>query len=263
LAENATIQRPRPHFYNGVSLMANKFVIAAVVLVIGGVLAVAGLWAADNHPDGRNASRVERRIAEIYGRPDEGSDDKIIGDILLERFYAVDPETGQRYVADVVKGRVKEIQNWTNEFGTTFYTLVLERQSLQNQRQALRSYVREIAPPELEPSASYLGIVMQPGASDDAMAVNFDGTLPVGRQPFYVWNRRPMYDTLLTQPIGSIASPQLMPSKGYNFLLSNSELWPYFKTAFNVQKAVWVSEQILVDATSPQHKIAFYQRLGG
>jgi len=242
--------------------MTHKLAVAAVVLAIAAVLVPVGVWAANNHPDGRNQSRVERRIAEIFGRPDQGSDDKVIGDILMERFYAVDPDTGQRYVADVVKGRVKEIQSWTNEFGTTFYTLVLERQTLQNRRQMLRSYVREMAPPQLEASASYLGLVIQPGAADDAMAVNFDGTVPVDRQPFFVWNRRPMYDTLLTLPLGSIAAPQLMPSKGYNFLLSNSDLWPYFKTAFNVDKAVWVSEQILVDATTPQHRLAFYQRLG-
>src|ERR1051325_7122287 len=120
MADNAPLRRPRPHFYSGVSLMTNKLVIAAVVLVIAAVLVPVGVWASNNHPDGRNASRVERRIAEIYGRPDEGSDDKVVGDILIERFYAVDPETGQRYVADVAKGRVKEIQNWTNEFGTTF-----------------------------------------------------------------------------------------------------------------------------------------------
>jgi hypothetical protein len=242
--------------------MANRFVIAAVVLVVAVVLVPVGVWAANNHPDGRNVSRVERRIAEIYGRPDEGSDDKPVGDILIERFYAVDPETGQRYVADVVKGRVKAIQNWTNEFGTTFYTFVLERQSLQNQRQTLRGFVRELAPPDVESSITYLGLVLQPGASDDAMAVNFDGTLPVGRAPFYVWNKRPMYDTLLTQQITALAAPQLMPSKGYNFLLSTSEIWPYFKTAFNLNKAIWVSEQILVDATSPQHRLAFYQRMG-
>src|SRR5438552_3801426 len=153
--------------------MANKFIIAGVVLVTAAVLVPVGVWAANNHPDGRNASRVERRIAEIYGRPDTGSDDKVVGDILIERFYAVDAESGQRYVADVVKGRVKEIQSWTNEFGTTFYTLVLERQSLQNQRQTLRSFVRELTPPELESSVAYLRLVVQPGA-DDAMAVNFD-----------------------------------------------------------------------------------------
>ena len=179
MAENATLPRPKPHFYNGVSLMRHKLAIAAVVLVIAGVLVPVGVWASNNHPDGRNASGVERRIAQIYGRPDEGSDDKVVGDILIERFYAVDPESGQRYVADVAKGRVKEIQSWTNEFGTTFYTLVLERQSLQNQRQPLRSFVRELAPPQLENSAAYLGLVVQPGAADDAMAVNFDGTVPV------------------------------------------------------------------------------------
>jgi hypothetical protein len=94
------------------------------------------------------------------------------------------------------------------------------------------------------------------------MSVNFDGTLPVGREPFFVWNHRPLYDTLLTQQITALTAPQLMPSKGYNFLLSTSDLWPYFKTAFNVNKAIWVSEQILVDATSPQHRVAFYQRMG-
>jgi hypothetical protein len=103
---------------------------------------------------------------------------------------------------------------------------------------------------------------VQPG-TEDAMAVNFDGTVPIGREEFYVWNRKPMYDTLLTVPIGSLGSPQLMPSKGYNFLLSNTDLWPYFKTAFNVNKATWVSEQILVDATSPANRIVFYQRLTG
>ena len=101
---------------------------------------------------------------------------------------------------------------------------------------------------------------MVPG---EPLRLVFDGTVPVGREPFFVWNHRPLYDTLLTQPIGSIVAPQIMPSKGYNFLLSNSDLWPYFKTAFNLNKAVWVSEQILVDATSPEHRLAFYQRLSG
>ena len=242
--------------------MTRWWAIAAVVVIGAAVLIPVGVWASNNHPDGFNRSRVERRIAEIYGRPDVGSDDKVVGDILMERFYAVDPESGQRYVADVVKGRVKEIQNWTNEFGTTYYTLVLERQTLQNQRQALRGFVQKLAPPPLESGVSYLGLILQPGL-DDAMAVNFDGTLPVGRSEFFVWNRRPMYDTLLSQQIGALAAPQLMPSKGYNFLLSTSELWPYFKTAFNVNKAIWVSEQILVDATSPEHRLVFYQRLSG
>ena len=260
--DSTTPKRSRPHFYNGVSLMANRFVIAAVVLVVAVVLVPVGVWAANNHPDGRNTSRIERRIAEIYGRPDTGSDDKVVGDILIERFYAVDPETGQRYVGDVVKGRVKGIQNWTNEFGTTFYTFVLERQSLQNQRPALRSFVQKLAPPSLEENAAYMGLVIQPGP-EDAMAVNFDGTVPVGRAPFFVWNRKPMYETLLTQQIGALGAPQVMPSRGYNFLLSTTDLWPYFKTAFNVNKAIWVSEQILVDATSPEHRLAFYQRLSG
>jgi hypothetical protein len=242
--------------------MANRWIVAAVVLVIAAVLIPVGVWAAGNHPDGLNASRVERRVAEIYGRPDDPkTDDKVIGDILVERFYAVDTESGQRYVADVVKGRVKQIQNWTNEFGTTYYIFVLERRSLQNQRTALRSFVQQMAPPPLESSTAYLGMVIQPGA-EDAMNVNFDGTLPVGRSGFYVWNNRPMYDTLLTVQSSALAAPQLMPSRGYNFLLSTTEIWPYFRTAFNVNKAVWVSEQILVDATSPQHRLAFYERLG-
>jgi hypothetical protein len=259
---SVSLNRPRPHLYSGLPLLSRPWVIVAVVLAMAAVLVPVGLWAASNHPEGYNAGRVERRIAAIYGRPDDGTnDDKVVGDVLIERFYAVDIESGQRYVADVAKGRVKEIQTWTNEFGTRYYTLVLERQSLQSQRAALRGFVQKLAPPELESSTAYLGLVIQPG-TEDAMALNFDGTLPVDREPFYVWNHRPMYDTLLTQQIGALAAPQVMPSKGYNFLLSTSELWPYFKTAFNVNKAIWVSEQILVDTTSPQHRLEFYQRLG-
>jgi hypothetical protein len=262
LDTNTSPKPSKPTLIAGLPWLSNRFVIAALVLVAAAVLIPVGVWASSNHPDGLNRSRVERRIAEIYGRPDDAADDKVVGDILIERFYAVDAETGQRYIADVVKGRVTGIQNWTNEFGTTFYTLVLERQTLQNQRQILRGFVTKQAPAPLDSSIAYLGLVVQPG-TEDAMAVNFDGTLPVGREGFYVWNRKPMYETLLNVGVTSLGAPQLMPSKGYNFLLSTTELWPYFKTAFNVNKAVWVSEQILVDATSPEGRLAFYQRLTG
>src|SRR6185295_859193 len=52
-------------------------------------------------------SEVEQKAAAMFGYPVESSDGKIGGDLRVERFYAVDAETGEHYVADFLKGRIQ------------------------------------------------------------------------------------------------------------------------------------------------------------
>ena len=86
MSSQAPSNRPRPNLIAGLPWLTNRLVLAGLIIVAAAVLIPVGVWASNNHPDGMNRSRVERRIAEIYGRPDGPADDKVVGDILIERF---------------------------------------------------------------------------------------------------------------------------------------------------------------------------------
>ena len=46
------------------------------------------------------------------------------------------------------------------------------------------------------------------------------------------------------------ASPELIGVEGYNYLLSSTDVFPYFRSEFGVGRAIFVSELLIVDTTS-------------
>src|SRR3954470_25016591 len=77
------------------------------ILAVG--LAVVAYLAATNHPGSpsRQGTDLENQIANVFGVPRGKGDGSIVGDYLVERFYVVDGESGDHYVADLLKGRIQ------------------------------------------------------------------------------------------------------------------------------------------------------------
>jgi hypothetical protein len=220
-----------------------------------------GYIAATNHPDtaAPRGSEAEREIAAVFGEP-TGRDDAVNGDLLVERFYALDVETGDRYVADFLKGRVQDVLESQNDQGTVQYTLLLDVGSLQSDRELLVAYVMEVAHPADGDESLYLGLRMPTGLRE-AARLNFDGLLPAGRSEFRGPEEDDVWSFLLKQNYGEVTfAPRLIGVDGYNFLLSNTELFQFFRSEWRINRAVFVSELLLVDLTGDEQR-AIYNRL--
>ncbi len=238
--------------------------LAKLVLAVGfaWLLGFAGYFAAVEHPDTSppRGSELERQIADVFGLPEGKSDDSVVGDFLVERFYALDVETGEHYVADVLKGRIEGVQPTLRPEGSTSYTLLLDLRNLQRDRALYAAYVSEVARPQAEGLGDYLGLRAPPGV-EDAFPLNYDGNLPMARLPFLGPDGEDVYSFLLQQKYADVtATPRLISQEGFNYLLSNSDRYPFFRS-FGVNKALFVSELIVVDATSRAQERTFYRLL--
>src|SRR5688572_25410610 len=76
----------------------------ALLLLLGGTT----YYGLTQHPIPEPPSDVEaqREIASVLSEP-EGADPVLEGDLLVERFYFLDADSGQVKVADICKGRVR------------------------------------------------------------------------------------------------------------------------------------------------------------
>jgi hypothetical protein len=225
-------------------------------------LMVVGYFAATAHPDTAppRGSDAEREIAAVFGLPLESRDDIVSGDLLVERFYAVDMETGEHFVADILKGRVQRVLESQNENGNVQYTLLLDLANLQRDRALLAAYVGEVAQPQVE-SGFYLGLRLPVGLTE-AFRLNFDGLLPPERFEFRGPHDQDIYTFLTQQNFAEVTqAPRIIGVGGYNYLLSNTELYPYFRSEFRLPKAVFMSELVLVDMTGREQAATYYRLL--
>ncbi len=214
----------------------------------GGVVAVvaAGLWGADNHPDylPPDGRRAEERVVRIFGIP-EGGDRLLIGDLAIERFHVVDKDSGKAYVADLCKGRVRDLLRSIRRDGTGAYSVVLDREGLKAQQAQIEQLVKAVAPPD--PNATYLGLKVQAGLVE-AFPVNYDSRLPRTRAPFLGPNRLEMFAFLEKVSLADVSrGARLLSNKRYNYLLSNTELFSYFTNEFGLKRAVFISQVQFVD----------------
>jgi hypothetical protein len=216
-------------------------------LILTAVGYAGTLYYPDTSPP--RGSDAERRIAEVFGAP-AGADGSITGDLLVERFYAVDAETGELFVADWVKGKIQRVQETVNENGILTYALLLDVSNLQRETALLSAFVDQVAPPDPERGGNYLGLRV-PNGLRDAFPLNYDGLLPAEKPRFHVGEQEDFYGFLVGQRFDDVTlGARLINVDGYNFLLSNTALWSHFRELFRINKAVFMSELIVVDMTS-------------
>jgi len=230
--------------------------LAAVVLLVG-----VGYLAANNYPNTSPpaGSQLERRIGRVFAAPSQSeADDKLTGDLLVERFYILDVASGERYVADFLKGRIQGLQQSTTDTGEQTHMLLLDLRDLRRDRSLYGAYVSAVAPPTER--GYYVGLVPAYGRSD-AFALNYDGLLPSAHEEFRGPEDEDFAAFLLQQDFkAATASTRLMGVRGYNFLLSTSERFLAFKE-FGIDKAIFLSELLVVDTTELTHRTTMYRLL--
>jgi hypothetical protein len=241
---------PRPWWQRGL--------VAAFLVVL---FSAVGYVAATEHPDASppQGSEVEAKIAHVFGVPRDGVDDRIVGDLLVERFYVLDAETGSRYVCDLMKGRISSVQTSTIEGGLQQYTLVLNLQNLNRDNALYAAFVEDVARPREPGVGEYLGL-RTPNGLTDAFLINYSGILPEKRLPFSSEDGENLREFLGAQRYAQVTqSPQLIGVEGYNYLLSNTDLFPFFRTEFGIGKAIFVSELMVVDTTAPEQQRTYFK----
>jgi hypothetical protein len=232
-----------------------------IFLTIAALFAAIGYVAATEYPDGAppSGTELESRIAHVFGVPRDGIDNRIIGDLLVERFYVLDAETGSRYVCDLMKGRISSVQTATIEGGALQYTLVLNLQNLNRDNALYAAFVEDVARPREPGVGEYLGL-RTPNGLTDAFLINYTGILPERRLPFSSEDGENLQEFLLSRRYAQVTqSPELIGVEGYNYLLSNTDLFPFFRTEFGIGKAIFVSELLVVDTTAPAQQRTYYK----
>jgi hypothetical protein len=235
---------------------------ALLLLLAAAVCLPAAAYAGfHNHPRVTAPQHEDagRFVAAVLHEP-ATADDDLIGDYVLERFYVVDKTTGKHHVADLLKGRVKDVASVIRQdLGGFAFTLALDRSGLSAESKRLEAYIARIAPPKVDASAQYLGFKVQDGQSE-IFLVNYNGSLPWDQ--LHVPNAfGPDVYAILEQRDIATVMPLLIERKGNNYLLSTTNAFPYFSAIFKVEKAVLLSELIFVDATTPE-QVNFYSQIG-
>ena len=232
-----------------------------LAIVLAAALSGVGYAAFYNYPDTSlpRGTVAEERIAAVFGIPDD-TDGVITGDLLVERFYVLDSTTGDQYVADILKGRVQGVQESTNENGQVMYSLLLDLNNLQRDSALLGAFIEEVAAPEAD-GGYYLGLRVLPGLKD-AFMLNYDGLLPNESAEFRGPRGEDIYTYLVGQRFSDVSlGARLVNSEGTNYLLSNTDLFPYFKFIFRLDKAVIISRLIVVDLTSHEQTVTYFRLL--
>jgi hypothetical protein len=231
-----------------------------LALAVIAILSAAGYAAATEYPDGAppRGTELEAGIARVFGVPRDGIDDRIVGDFLVERFYVLDADSGSRYVGDLLKGKIDSLQTTTVD-GRLQYTLVLNLQNLNRDRGLFAAFIEEVARPREPGVGQYLGVRIPNGLAD-AFLVNYSGFLPERRLPFRSDKEENLQEFLLSQRFAEVTlSPQLIGVEGYNYLLSNTDVFPYFRGEFGLGRAIFVSELLVVDATATEQQRAYFK----
>jgi hypothetical protein len=246
--------RPEPKLLAGFDRLPRWLAAALAIAALLGFTAIV-LLALSYYPRGEPPSEadVERRAAAVFGAP-EGGDATVIGDLLVERFYALDADSGERYVADMLKGRIQGLQS-AGPVGTERYIALLDLANLQRDRALYAAFVEAVA----RPQGNYLGLRVFPGFSD-AFRLNYDGSLPERRQAISGPDGEDAFDYLLAQRYAQVGEgPRLIRVQGHNYVLNNTERFAFFRSEFRTGRALLLSELIIVDATSTRQRATFFR----
>ena len=226
----------------------------AVLVIVPLVVAAALYVGAAMPPDTTGPSSAEA-ASEIAGRfhiPAD-ADETLIGDFLVERFYIYDTETGQRKVADIVKGRIQNvIVSMTGDWSGYDYRFALNRQGLEAERDRLKAFVATLAPPDPNLNAEYLGLWVQGGATG-VFLFNYTGRLPEEHSSFSSPSGEgDIYEFLRLQDYAETSKRiRVLDVNGTSFLLRTAADAPYYRENFRTQKAILLAELLVLDGTSP------------
>jgi hypothetical protein len=227
----------------------------ALVLIVVISLQLAKTQQPDVSPP--SDSEAQRDIAEVI-HP-EAADSVLRGDYVIERFYAIETANGRAFVVDLCKGRVTSIvASPRADLAGFSYTLSLDRMGLQRQHARIGSFIKRVSPSSVGSPAEYLGLQVQ-GGDRESFPLNFDGSLARrGPTLFRGPDGEDIYEYLRSVDFAAVSeSPHLMGVDGTNYLLSNTERFPYFRELFGTGQAVFLSELIIVDATSINRDMAY------
>jgi hypothetical protein len=238
---------PGPAFF-GLSLKG-RVVALAFVLTIFAVVGGAAYWGALHHPDysSPRGTAAQARMIEVFGSSERG-DEVVVGDYAIERFYALDLQTGQVFVADLCKGRVRHVVEWTMPDGTLGYTLDLDRRGIQ--ADVLRTLVAQP-----DDGATYLGVRVQGGPSE-AFPLNYDGRLPRDRSTFRSPQGQDAAGFLRRIASGAWRpTTHLLNNDGTNYVLTSTETYPYFTVLFGLKNVLLLSHLQFVDGSDLRTRI--------
>ena len=221
--------------------------LTSLVFLVALVLS-AGFWGDKHFPHtaAPTGSEAEREIAAVFSLP-PNSDDKAVGDFVIERFYTLDPASGKEVVFDLCKGRIRSIGAASRDDGRGVYHLLLDRRGLKQQVQQIATATQSATATDSDPSFTYGGLQLQDGDLE-TFNLNYDGTLPRKLWPFRGPAGQDIDGYLHTQSFDAVSDgARLVPSRGTNYLLSNTQLFPYFRTRFQVQPLLLLSTMFLLD----------------
>ncbi len=234
---------------------------AALAAAVAGILVLVGFLAAELHPESGapKGTALELRIAQVFAAPSQTEQDsRLTGDLLVERFYVLDLGTGERYVADFLKGRIEGLETVPRDGGSTMQMVLLDLRNLKRDRALYSAFVREVAPPD--PAAGFYVGLVPAGGRDDAFPLNYDGSLPGAHQVFVGLEGEDAGDFLLKQDFkDATAAPRLVTVSGYNFLLSTSDVFALFRSEFGLEKTIFMSELLIVDTTASGNRKELYR----
>jgi hypothetical protein len=238
-----------PSFLGQARRLPLTIVVALITLGLAAIT-TAGYYGASRHPDYEvpRGLKAQERITGLFGEPEAAADEALVGDLLIERFYAVEPATGRRIVADMCKGRVKFLVETELENGLVKYAVLLDRRGLNPTN--IKLLIDKYSPPD--PDAIYMGVRMQ-GGNEEVFPVNYSGRLPRASAEFRGPAGQDVYAFLAgfkSTDVGRV--PRILPVKDNVYLLSSTALYPYFTTLFRVQEAVFITELQFLDATSQE-----------
>jgi hypothetical protein len=227
------------------------------------LLTAAAYYGASHHPVTKppSESTAEAEIAAVFSQPAD-SDSDLQGDLLIERFYILDVDSGQVKVADICKGKILHvIATPGGDWVGYRYTLVLDRAHLSGDSERLSAFVRQTVPPDAREDSAYLGLRVQVD-SYELFSLNYDGSLPAEDVVFEDQSGRDAYTFLREQAFVDISRRglELVGVKGNNFVLGNTELVPGWGAQFGVKRAIVLGELIMVDATSPDQERLYSER---
>jgi hypothetical protein len=138
--------------------------------------------------------------------------------------------------------------------------LLLDTKDMRRSRAFLTAYIGAVSHPQALADGFYLGMVV-PNGNTDAFPVNYNGEIPNAREPFKVGDSDDVYDFMLRQPYKDLTAARPISIFGYNYVLSSSDVFPLFKNEYRLDRAMFVSELLVVDATSGPNRSTYYRLL--
>ncbi|MPZ48623.1 MAG: hypothetical protein GEU75_04795 [Dehalococcoidia bacterium] len=240
-----------------------KTIKLAVLALAPIVLVIAGYFGMVSYPDASapTAAEAARNIAATFHIP-ENADQVLVGDYLIERFYILDVETGQRKAGDICKGRVKDIVvTMAGDWSGFDYRVVLDRTGLEGERDRIKAFVGTLAPVDPALNAEYVGLWVQ-GGPGGVFLLNYSGKLPEGHTRFSPpEDGGDVYSFLQVQDYAEVSKRlRLLNVDGTNFLLRSTAEAAYYRETFGTQKAVMLVELLVVDGTSPS-QVSTYREI--